>query len=63
VLSQWLARFIWPLNPTHPPLLRLAIPVEQGQTLLIVEAMKVMNPIQAPRAARLRISWSPTVFP
>ena len=27
--------------------------MKQGDTLLIVEAMKVMNPIQAPRAGKV----------
>ena len=33
--------------------MRVGDPVSEGQTLLIIEAMKVMNQIRAPRAGRL----------
>ena len=36
-------------QPGDPPFIQPGDRVEAGQTLLIIEAMKVMNPIQAPR--------------
>jgi len=44
--------FIAP-QPDQPPFVKLGEKVEQGQVLLIIEAMKVMNQIRAPRAGRL----------
>jgi acetyl-CoA carboxylase biotin carboxyl carrier protein len=40
-------------QPGAAPFARVGDPVEKGQTLLIIEAMKVMNQIRAPRAGRL----------
>ncbi len=40
-------------EPGAPPFVRPGDMVEEGQTLLIIEAMKVMNPIRAPRAGRV----------
>ncbi len=40
-------------EPGAPPFVRPGDAVEEGQTLLIIEAMKVMNPIRAPRAGRV----------
>jgi acetyl-CoA carboxylase biotin carboxyl carrier protein len=40
-------------QPGASPFVRVGEPVEKGQTLLIIEAMKVMNQIRAPRAGRL----------
>ncbi|TRW17000.1 acetyl-CoA carboxylase biotin carboxyl carrier protein [Glacieibacterium frigidum] len=37
-------------DPTSPPFVAVGKTVKEGDTLLIVEAMKVMNPIVAPRA-------------
>ncbi|MEO1090670.1 MAG: biotin/lipoyl-containing protein [Pseudomonadota bacterium] len=37
-------------EPGAPPYVTAGSRVDEGQTLLIVEAMKVMNPIRAPRA-------------
>ena len=37
--------------------------VKEGQTLLIIEAMKVMNPIRAPAAGTVVGSSSPTRQP
>ncbi|MDB5483683.1 MAG: accB [Caulobacteraceae bacterium] len=37
-------------QPGAPPFVRVGDRVSQGQTLLLVEAMKTMNPIGAPRA-------------
>lgn len=36
-------------SPAAPPFVQPGDKVKKGQTLLIVEAMKTMNPIQAPR--------------
>ena len=36
-------------SPETPPFVKVGDKVKKGQTLLIVEAMKTMNPIQTPR--------------
>ncbi|MEI9963573.1 MAG: acetyl-CoA carboxylase biotin carboxyl carrier protein [Caulobacteraceae bacterium] len=40
-------------NPGADPFVRVGEQVSAGQTLMIVEAMKTMNPIPAPRAGRV----------
>ncbi len=40
-------------EPGTPPYVNVGDMVEQGQTVLIVEAMKTMNPIAAPRGGRV----------
>ena len=40
-------------QPGAPPFVRVGESVSAGQTLLIIEAMKVMNQISAPRAGRV----------
>lgn len=40
-------------NPTSPAFVKVGDTVEAGQTLFIVEAMKTMNPIPAPRAGKI----------
>ncbi len=40
-------------EPTAPPFVTVGDAVTEGQTLFIVEAMKVMNPIRAPRAGKV----------
>jgi acetyl-CoA carboxylase biotin carboxyl carrier protein len=40
-------------EPGSPPFVRVGDNVAEGATLLIVEAMKTMNPIPAPRAGRI----------
>ena len=40
-------------NPTAPVFVKVGDTVEAGQTLFIVEAMKTMNPIPAPRAGKV----------
>jgi acetyl-CoA carboxylase biotin carboxyl carrier protein len=37
-------------DPTSAPYVQVGDKVSEGQTLLIIEAMKVMNPLPAPRA-------------
>jgi acetyl-CoA carboxylase biotin carboxyl carrier protein len=40
-------------QPGAPPFVRPGDSVSEGQTLMIIEAMKVMNQISAPRAGRV----------
>ena len=40
-------------QPEAPPFVKVGDTVTAGQTLMIVEAMKTMNPIPAPRAGRV----------
>ena len=40
-------------EPGQPPYVRVGDTVTEGQTLMIIEAMKVMNQIRAPRAGRV----------
>jgi acetyl-CoA carboxylase biotin carboxyl carrier protein len=40
-------------QPGDPPFVRLGDSVPEGQPLLIIEAMKVMNQIRAPRPGRI----------
>jgi acetyl-CoA carboxylase biotin carboxyl carrier protein len=40
-------------EPGVPPFIKVGDTVSVGQTLLIIEAMKVMNPIKAPRAGKI----------
>lgn len=40
-------------QPGSPAFVKPGDRVEEGQTLLIIEAMKVMNPIPAPRAGKI----------
>ena len=40
-------------QPGAPPFARAGDTVEEGQTLLLIEAMKTMNPIVAPRSGKV----------
>lgn len=40
-------------NPGSPSFVQIGDMVEAGQTLFIIEAMKTMNPVPAPRAGKL----------
>jgi acetyl-CoA carboxylase biotin carboxyl carrier protein len=40
-------------QPGSPPFVRPGDTVSEGQTLLLIEAMKTMNPIVAPRAGKI----------
>lgn len=37
-------------DPASPPFVKVGDSVSEGQTLLIIEAMKVMNPLASPRS-------------
>jgi acetyl-CoA carboxylase biotin carboxyl carrier protein len=41
-------------QPGSPPFIKVGDTVAQGQTLLIIEAMKTMNPIPAPKGGVVR---------
>ncbi len=49
-LRRWSARPIWRLRPTPKPFIEVGQAVKEGQTLLIIEAMKTMNQIPSPRS-------------
>lgn len=40
-------------EPTAAPFVKVGDTVQEGQTLLIIEAMKVMNPLSSPRAGKV----------
>ncbi|MDA1090098.1 MAG: acetyl-CoA carboxylase biotin carboxyl carrier protein subunit [Proteobacteria bacterium] len=40
-------------EPEAPPFVKVGDQVTEGQTLLLIEAMKVFNPITAPRAGKI----------
>ena len=41
-------------EPGKEPFIKLGDQIKSGQPLLIIEAMKVMNPIQAPRSGTIK---------
>jgi acetyl-CoA carboxylase biotin carboxyl carrier protein len=41
-------------EPSKPDFISVGKPVAEGDTLMIIEAMKVMNPILAPRAGTIK---------
>jgi acetyl-CoA carboxylase biotin carboxyl carrier protein len=40
-------------EPSKPPFVKVGDAVQEGDTLMIVEAMKTMNPILSPRAGKI----------
>ena len=53
VKSPMVGNVYFSSEPGSPPFVQEGDVVEVGQTLLIIEAMKVMNPIKAPRAGKI----------
>jgi acetyl-CoA carboxylase biotin carboxyl carrier protein len=50
VISPMVGTVYMSSSPDAPPFIKVGDKVKQGDTLLIIEAMKVMNPIKAPQA-------------
>lgn len=50
VISPMVGTVYLAAEPGAPPLVKVGDQVTEGQTLLIIEAMKVMNPLANPRA-------------
>ena len=40
-------------DPSSPPFVKVGDKVEQGDTVMIIEAMKVMNKIVAPKSGKI----------
>lgn len=40
-------------DPSTPPFIKLGDAVSEGQTLLLIEAMKTFNPVRAPQAGKI----------
>ena len=40
-------------EPGAKPFIAVGQPIKQGDTLMIIEAMKVMNPIQSPKSGKV----------
>ena len=55
VLSPMVGTAYLAPQPGDPPFVQPGDTVTQGQTLVIIEAMKVMNPIQAPRNGTVKV--------
>jgi len=54
VISPMVGTAYLQAEPGSPPFVGIGDPVKVGDTLLIIEAMKVMNPIKAAKAGTLR---------
>ncbi len=54
VISPMVGTAYLQAEPGSPPFISLGGPVRIGDTLLIIEAMKVMNPIKAAKAGTLK---------
>ena len=54
VISPMVGTAYLQAEPGSPPFVSLGSPVRIGDTLLIIEAMKVMNPIKAAKAGTLK---------
>lgn len=53
VLSPMVGTAYVASKPDDPPFVTVGDTVDQGQTVMIIEAMKTMNPIPAPRPGRV----------
>lgn len=53
VVSPMVGTVYLSAEPSAPPFVKIGDMVKEGQTLLIIEAMKVMNSIRAARAGRV----------
>ena len=53
VISPVVGTLYWGPEAEAPPFVRVGDMVTEGQTLFIIEAMKVMNPIRAPRSGKV----------
>lgn len=53
VLSPMVGTAYLSQKPGDPTFVKVGDTVSEGQTLLIIEAMKVMNPIKSPRSGRI----------
>jgi len=53
ITAPLLGTFYVAPEPGAPPFVKVGDSIAEGQTLLIIEAMKVMNQIRSPRAGRI----------
>ncbi|MFQ6018051.1 MAG: acetyl-CoA carboxylase biotin carboxyl carrier protein [Kiloniellaceae bacterium] len=53
VISPMVGTVYVAAEPGGPPLVKVGDTVTEGQTLMIIEAMKVMNPLASPRAGTI----------
>lgn len=53
VLSPMVGTVYLSAEPGAPPFVKVGDPVSKGQTVMIVEAMKTMNPVPAPTTGRV----------
>ena len=54
VVSPMVGTVYLAAEPGAEPFIKAGAKVEEGQTLMIIEAMKVMNPIPAPRGGTIK---------
>ena len=54
VVSPMVGTVYMQAQPTSPAFIKVGDTIAEGQTILIIEAMKTMNQIPAPRAGRIK---------
>jgi acetyl-CoA carboxylase biotin carboxyl carrier protein len=54
VLSPMVGTAYLAPEPGRPPFIKVGDSVSEGQTLMVVEAMKTLNPIPAPRSGKIK---------